>query len=68
MKYTITIDKQTAPNTFDSVLVFCDTDFTKFVNTYTHLIHAFMSAETIQKVYWKYEEGFTHLVMEIKLL
>ena len=67
MKYTITIDKQTAPNTFDSMLVFANEHEREFIFTYQELIRAFSFNQQLQKVYFKYENGFTHLIMEIKL-
>ena len=67
MKYTITIDKQTAPNIFDSMLVFASEHEREFIFTYQELIKAFSFNQQLQKVYFKYENGFTHLVMEIKL-
>lgn len=67
MRYTITIDKQTAPNTFDSVLVFVGTCLAKFEECLRLLTKTFIIAGTLLKVYYKYEEEFTRVVMEIKL-
>ena len=67
MRYTITIDKQTAPNTFDSVLVCVTDDKKAFEECFHNLLKAFSSTKTLQKTLWSYEEGFWHLNLEIKL-
>ena len=67
MKYTITLDKEITPNTFDSVLVFCGKCFEKFQECLRLLTKTFIVAGTLIKVYYKYEEQFTRVVMEIKL-
>ena len=67
MKYTITIDKQTAPNTFDSMLIFASEHEREFIFTYQELIRELSFNQQLQKVYFKYENGFTHCILEIKL-
>ena len=67
MRYTITIDKQTAPNTFDSVMVCCTDDKEAFEECWRSLAKAFASTKSLQKMLWSFEKGFWHLNMEIKL-
>ena len=67
MRYTITIDKQITHNSFDSVMV-CSTDNKEaFEECWRTLSKAFACAKSLQKILWKYEDNFTHLVIEIKL-
>lgn len=67
MKYTIRIDREQAKNTYESLLVFASEHEREFIFTYQELIKAFSFNQQLQKVYFKYENGFTHFVMEIKL-
>ena len=67
MKYTFRIDLEKAPNVFDTMLVCVTEDLSKFEDCYKAVITGLMYAQTLQRTSWKYEEGFTHLIVEIKL-
>ena len=67
MRYTITIDKQITPNTFDSVMVCCTDNKEAFEECWRTLSKAFACAKSLQKILWKFDEEFCHVNMEIKL-
>ena len=67
MRYTIQIDREQGKNCFESLLVFASEHEREFILTYQELIKAFSYDQQLQKVYFKYENGFTHCILEIKL-
>ena len=67
MRYILRIDREQEPNTFDTLIVCCTNDKEKFDRCWKNIISGLMEAETIQKCYWRNEENFTYLILEIKL-
>lgn len=67
MKYTIRIDREQAKNTYESLLVFASEHKREFIFTYQELIRAFSFSQQLIKACFSYEQGFVHLVLEIKL-